>query len=117
EVVAVEPVGGEPGVERVALAGELVLPHPAELLVQPDLVLVALGRGDLAVDDLDQLLPALAPHAQLAERLERLGILAADVEHAVPQLDRLVLAEPGPGAGAGGWGDQGVRRDPRHAGV
>ena len=59
EVVAVDPIGGEPRVERVALAAELVFPDLAEVLVQQNLIVVARCDRDLALDDLDELFPLL----------------------------------------------------------
>ena len=91
EVVAVDAIGGEPRVERVALATELLFPHATEVLVERNLLAVAgataIWRSMISTSSSH----LLAARREVGEGAERLRLLAADVEHATEQLDRLVL--------------------------
>src|SRR5690606_18727084 len=78
EVAGGELVGAQPGLERVALAAELVRPDLAEALVEDEADAGGVGGGDLPLEDLDELVPHLPAGVEVAEGLERRRVLAAD---------------------------------------
>ena len=84
EVVRGQLVGSQPGLEGVAVAFESFRPDPTESLQEEDLLLGRLGDLDLTLDDLDDLLPHLAPPVQFGQGGQGLRIFAADVEHPSP---------------------------------
>src|SRR5690606_26280831 len=77
EVVPVDAVGGEPPIECVAPAVELLFPRAPEVLVERNLVRVRSHR-DLALDDLDELLPLVLARREVREGLQGLRLLATD---------------------------------------
>ena len=95
DVGAVELHRVEPRPQGVALAIEALAVHSTQGLVRGHPPRGLVDHVDLPLQDLDQLVPALGRLVQRRQLTQRQGILAPQVEHPVPQIDRVRLAAQG----------------------
>ena len=73
-----------------ASSSRVSLPLERARLPREDVHAIVVARGDvvLALEDVDELAPLLLLLVEVRERLERLGILPAEIEHELPGVDR-----------------------------
>ena len=91
QVVLVDRERGLPRLERAHVIIEALAPDDAQVLVERQTLFHIIGEVDLALDDIDELLPALLLHVQAAQPPERVAVLRLEHDHAIEQLDRIVL--------------------------